>query len=453
MADLRKTAPHWFITCLRAAAILTLWLISQSVQITFAPVYSNLSEAITFDEGGFILISAILLVLNNACRAILLYTGWFMLADGLGDFYGSLKTAWLLPPVAIPVSYFGIAFLHFPSVPHFGVPAVITLVSVWLLKYLSRDVSRPGYKFAVQAMVVFSIQWLDLVPLLTPYGFGWGELSSAIKSTAVLMDKQHLLNTVCGLMFVFNSMIALLLTKLFVSYEKQLSQLRVLRSRERELARMRTEQTRMRLYQEMQYLVHDLKRPLTTVLGLADLLSISEVPRTVEYSRKILTAAEKMDQMIGELRNPDSVRVATVEEIVVSAMSQVRVLPWGSRVTVELPQPLLEKELSINVIRFSRVLVNLLDNGWHAVSEKASPLLKLSVEDSSEGLSFIIEDNGCGFIEPPEGEKSSWGSSGLGLSFARAAVKNFGGTLSLEPRSGGGLLCRISLPERKGGEK
>ncbi|MFR5881070.1 MAG: hypothetical protein ACLUEQ_09825 [Cloacibacillus evryensis] len=89
------------------------------------------------------------------------------------------------------------------------------------------------------------------------------------------MEKDYLLDVVCGLAFAFSALVAVLMTKLFVSYEKQLRQLQLLRQRERELSLMRTEQARLRLYQEMQYLVHDLKRPLTTVFGLADLLSIS----------------------------------------------------------------------------------------------------------------------------------------------------------------------------------
>lgn len=427
--------------------MISLWMLSQTIQFTFSPVYSNLLTAIDNDEGGYLLLAAMCLVLNNDLRAVFLYCGWFTLADGLAELFDSKRITWLLPPVAIPISYFGMAFLHFPSVPHFGVPAVITLASVWLLQYLARDVKNPGYKFIVQAIVVLSIQWLDLIPILTPYGFGWGELSYTVKNASELMGKEHLLNTVFGLAFGFNALIALLLTRLFVSYEKQLSQLRLLRLRERELTRMRTEQTRMRLYQEMQYLVHDLKRPLTTVLGLADLLSISDCPRTVEYGKKILTAAERMDQMIGEIKDPDSVRTATVDEILKYAMAQIRVLPWGSIVSVEVSPGLLEKRLRLNVIRFSRVLVNLLDNGWHATEGREEPLLRLRVAEEGAGLSFIIEDNGIGFADAPEGTKSSWGSSGLGLAFSRTAVKGLGGTISHEGRPGGGVICRVRLPE------
>ncbi len=427
-------------------ALLFVWLVSQSVQITFLPVYDNIELAVSLDEGGFALIAAMWLVVNNALRLILLYSGWFAVSDAASCCFDRPALSWTIPPFAIPVSYFGIAFLNFPSVPHFGVPAVFTLASVLFLKYLTRDVTRPGYKFSILAVVVFSIQWLDLIPELTPYGFGRGELSVAVKTVAEAMGKEHLLNAACGLAFSFSFVIAMLLVKLFVSYEKQLLQLGLIRRRERELTKMRAEQARMRLFQEMQYLVHDLRRPLTTMLGLSDLLSLSKDPQTASHGRAIMDAAEKMDMMIGELKDPDSIRAATAEEIVKYAMSQVRALPWGAVVSVNVPAAAGRRRLSANVIRFSRVLVNLLDNAHRAAGlSEAEPRVSLSVLSEDDGVSFIIDDNGPGFRTPQVGERSTWGSTGIGLAFVKKALERCGGRLSYTELPDG-LSCRVFIP-------
>ncbi|MDO5116311.1 MAG: HAMP domain-containing sensor histidine kinase [Synergistaceae bacterium] len=432
--------------CFFALILVTFWLVSQNIQFTFIPVYSNLTLSVTFNDGGFILIAAMWLVLNNTVRVNLLYSGWFLFSDGLSDIFDSKRIAWVLPPIAITFSYFGISLLHFPSVPHFGVPALFAIISVWLLQYITRDVKRAGYKIAVQAAVVFSIQWLDLIPVLTPYGFGWGELSVAVKEASKLMEKDHLLDMVCGLAFAFSSLASLLLTKLFVSYEKQLRQLHLLRQRERELTRIRTNQLRMRLYQEMQYLVHDLKRPLTTVLGLADLLSLSPDQATSNHGLAIMSAAEKLDQMIGEIKDPERVREASVKEVVDYAMAQVRALSWGSIVTIVIEDGALEKGLMLNVIRFSRVLVNLLENARHATEGLDVPLVSLRVCAERDDIFFVIEDNGAGFIETGPGENSGWGSTGLGIAFVRKALEGFSGVLKYEEREGGGVVCTVSLP-------
>lgn len=444
MTHLKKT---YAIRCYAGTAMLGIWLLSQTVQFTFKPVYSSLSTSIMLDEGGYLLLSAMWLVANNALRAIFLYSGWFMLSDGIAEKFNLKYLEWILPPVAIPISYFGIAFLNFPSVPHFGVPAVITLISVWLLQYIARDVTRTGYKFAIQAVVVFSIQWLDLIPMLTPYGFGWGELSYAVKNTSKLMEKDKLLNVMCSIAFCLSSLASLILTKLFVSYEKQIKQLRLLRQREHQITAMRTEQSRLRLYQEMQYLVHDLKRPLTTIFGLADLLSVSKEKETASHGHAILASAEKMDQMINEIKYPDYVRKTTVNEIINYTMSQIRVMSWGSTVTVDIAKELLNCNLTLNVIRFSRVLVNLLDNSWHATKNLAAPLISLNVNKNADGISFIIEDNGPFFFNPDDAEKQTSLSPGLGLAFVKNAVKGFNGRIKYEKRAEGGTICNVWIPD------
>lgn len=438
--------------CVAAALLLALWLASQTIQFTFVPVYANLSLAAANDEGGYLLLAAMWLVLNNWLRVSCLYGGWFLLAAGLSGIFDSKRIAWLLPLVAIPVSYLGPAMLHFPSIPHFGVPALIALASVLLLQHISRDVTRAWYKLSVQAAAIFSIQWLDVVPALTRYGFGWGELSVALKEIAALMERDYLLNTICGLAFCASASSALLLARLFVSYEKQIRQLRLLRERERELMHARTVQSRMRLYQEMQYLVHDLKRPLTTILGLADLLAVSRDERTSRHGMAILDAAERMDQMIDELKDPDSTRLATTDEIVNYTMAQIRVLPWGPLVEITVEEGAGNARLMMNVIRFSRVLANLLDNAQHASSQAKSPYIALRAERAGGGVLFSVEDNGPGFAEVAGARRSTWGSSGLGLAFVREALASVGGKLSYESRDGGGTVVRVWAPEANGKE-
>ena len=82
MTHLKK---RYAIRCYAGIAMLAVWLLSQTVQFTFKPVYSSLSTSIMLDEGGYILLSAMWLVANNAMRAIFLYSGWVSkYVDGAG---------------------------------------------------------------------------------------------------------------------------------------------------------------------------------------------------------------------------------------------------------------------------------------------------------------------------------------------------------------------------------
>ncbi len=432
------------------AFILILWIASQFFQASLIPVYEAFDKAVDKFEGGYIIITAFWLIVNNAVRAILLYSGWFMLSDGLAERSGMKKIEWLLPLAAIPLCYFIVSFFHLPSVPHFGVPAFLTLLSVFVLQYISRDITNFVYKMIIQSLLVFSIQWLDLIPLLTDYGFGRGELSLVIKTTTVMMDKDYLLNTICGMSFAFNLCIALILTELFIGYEKRIAQLRVLRLRERELNKLRQEQTTARLYQEMQYLVHDLKRPLTTVLGLADIMAMSKDEATAKHAVTITLVAEKMNMMISEIRSPKSVHETTVSELIKYTMAQVRPLSWGSDVEVAVEDGVGERVIVVNLIRFSRALVNLLDNAHHAVIDVKSPKIFLKAAGGSDCAVISVEDNGPGFLPPQKDSASSWGSSGLGLPFVRNVVSDSGGTIRHEDLKSGGVLCEITIPVKRG---
>lgn len=436
---------------LLGTGMLALWVVSgitigSPLWRTMAPVYRSMELAARENDGGFLVGAAVWLVVNNAARAMLLYDGWFLSAEGLAGVTGRPWAGLALPLFAVPGCYLVSAFFHLPWVPHFGVPALLSLFSVLALHFLSRDVSRSGSRLVVQSALVSSMQWLDLLPALTPYGFGWGEQSMAVKELAVLMGRQNLLNTLCGFWFAINVGAALLLAQLFISYEKQLSQLRLLRSRERELGALRHQQTRARVFEELQYLVHDLKRPLTAVIGLADLLTLSKDQATVNHGRTILAAAERMDRMISEIRSPDSVHNVTVAELLQYTLTQVRALSWGQLVTVEADAEVKTVVLRVNLIRLSRALVNLLDNAERATRASTVPVIRLSAVKRCGTVELSVQDNGPGFLRPDKGQLSSWGSSGLGLKFVAGVVAACGGKLTQNTYPSGGMQFSLTIP-------
>ncbi len=438
------------------ALMVVAWLITQLDPRLFVFVCSAIDQAVTLYDSGCLMLAAIKLVAVNAFRAVLLYNGWFLLAEGFALGLKRPAIAWALPLVALPASYVAAQYLHPASLFHFGVPALLSLAGIGAIRILSHGVSQPVYRLAVQSALVASLQWLDLIPLLTPYGFGWGELSMAVKGLSELMDFQRLLNTFCGVCFILNGFMALLLTEVFVGYEKRIAQLRLLRTRERELNHLRHQQLQARFFQEVQFLVHDLKRPLTVVVGLADLLGLSKDPATVSHSRAILSAAEQIDQMISEIRDPSRMRRLTVEELLLFTLAQVRPMAWGKLVTLDLEPSLAGLSLRGNLIRLSRALVNLLDNAHNATGGRQNPLIRIGAHRRGNGVALTVEDNGPGFILPRNSQGSSWGSTGLGLAFVRSAVQAASGTFAQEERPGGGLCCRIWIPlsgqELDGGE-
>lgn len=412
------------------------WALSHFPSWPARSVIASLDRSVRLLDSGFLLVSATILVGINATRAFLLYAGWFM----MGGKY--------LPLIGIPACYAGAWFLRLPSVPHFGVPAVMSLVSVAAIQYLSRGVARQGNRVVVLGILILSLQWLDVIPSLTPYGFGWGELSRSIKEIAVLMDRDQVLNLVGTIMFFFSLAVATVVIELFVGYEKRLSHLRVIRDRERELAKLRQDQTQSRVFREIQYLVHDLKRPLTTITGLADVLvhSFSD-SLVINHCMTIQKAAGRMNQMVSEIGDPLAVQVISPVKVADYCLSQIRPLEWSHFVSVEIAEGAELWRIKVNLIRLSRALVNLLENSHRAVEKVEEPSVSLILHDCGGLVMFKVDDNGPGFSDKPVVRRSLWGSTGLGLAFVREVVEAYGGTLSLANRPEGGASVAISVPK------
>ena len=138
---------------------------------------------------------------------------------------------------------------------------------------------------------------------------------------------------------------------------------------------------------------------------------------------------------------------------------------------VNIPGECAKLKIVVNLIRLSRALVNLLDNAYLASKDAKSPLITASARCRGDFICFDIEDNGRGFPEDglPEffanetgvksaklragagasGQKSEWGSTGIGLAFVAAVVKKHGGVMKMYNRPQGGACVTISIPLRQ----
>lgn len=435
---------------------LGLWWVSQFYEEPIYRVMDFLQLAVSTDDSGYLLAATGILVVTNAVRALLLFEGWFLVGSAAGNLSGKRMVQRLVPMVGIPACYQFVAVMDFPSVPHFGMPAVLGLMSVFVIQYLTRDVSRWANRALALGLILFSLQWLDVIPVLTSWGFGWGELSRAIKLIAELPGKEQVLNLVGGISFLGVFAGAMVTIELMVSYEKRLAQIQRLRSQERELAALREQQLRARGIQEMQRLVHDLKRPLTTITGLTDVLAqTAGDPLVQRHSGIILDSAETMDRMISEILSPRARRPIGCGAVMDYALSQVRPFAWSDRIEVHKLAEEEEPGVEVNLIRFSRALINLLDNAHRATAERENPHILLSCERTGDGVSFSVEDNGGGMPDQPRPHRSGWGSTGLGLAFVEEVVGEHGGSLLFGGSPMGGARVRILLGqnELKGGDR
>ncbi len=211
---------------------------------------------------------------------------------------------------------------------------------------------------------------------------------------------------------------------------------------------------------------HDLRSPLTAILGQAQLLHRwmsrgGEDDRTLRGAESIITNAKRMNAMIQDL--VDSARLESgqlqldsqpvhlgsfVSDLLDRATGVVEV----ERVRLEIPAELPPVEADPN--RLERILLNLLGNGLKY--SPADAKVAIEAEAKLEQVRISVVDSGPG-IDPEDqphlferfyrarGSRKTEGL-GLGLYIARMLVEAHGGQIWVESEPGKGSCFNFTLP-------
>lgn len=203
-------------------------------------------------------------------------------------------------------------------------------------------------------------------------------------------------------------------------------------------------------------LAHQLRTPLATIKGSCQLLlerdPAVEPAATARRLGTILEQSERMDRLLTDLLDyarppapePSDLELGPALAELADLDPRVQVSPAsGLRVRVD-PE------------HFRHVLTNLVSNALeHGPPE--SPVEIGARQEGKGAVEIRVADRGPGPGELPEHlfepyVTSRAAGTGLGLPLARALANANGGTVSLEPRPGGGTVAVVRLPAAEGGK-
>jgi two-component system, OmpR family, sensor histidine kinase KdpD len=207
-------------------------------------------------------------------------------------------------------------------------------------------------------------------------------------------------------------------------------------------------------------LSHDLRTPLTALVGLAETLTLTQPPlppHQAETARALHEQATTLNGMVDNLL--DLARLATgggmtprkewqvLEEVVGSALKPLASVLSAHPVEIDLPAdlPLLE----FDAVLIERVFANLLDNA--AKHAPAGSPIRIEARPVDAMVEVSVLNAGPGFpsgldLTMPFARGGLRPGTGLGLAIAKAIVEAHGGRLRLDNPPEGGARVRFDLP-------
>lgn len=211
-------------------------------------------------------------------------------------------------------------------------------------------------------------------------------------------------------------------------------------------------------------LSHELRTPITTIIGATDSLQssdgkISEENKT-QLVREISKASLRLNEQVENLLNMSRIESGfikpkkdwcDVNELIYAAVKRAEGNWHNHPVNVRVPEnfPLYQ----LDFVWMEQVLYNLVNNA--GIYTPDNTVISIKAETRDKNLVITVTDNGKGFPEDEIGkvfnkfyrlQDTKAGGTGLGLSIVKGFVEAHNGTVYVENMALGGARFTIIIP-------
>jgi signal transduction histidine kinase len=212
-------------------------------------------------------------------------------------------------------------------------------------------------------------------------------------------------------------------------------------------------------------IAHELRTPLSLIIGHAEAVNDGVLPPTHENFEIIREEAERLEKLVNDLRTLSladagelslDFQPVDVNKLLSDIKTHYMVQFNQKRISLDLEPAADILKVNLDPVRFSQVLMNILDNalrytpdgGRVAISTKQlKGVVEIAIHDSGEGVtpeeaSHLFDR----FYRADESRTRDDGGSGLGLAIAKSIVEMHKGRVWAESEKGKGLRTIIQLP-------
>lgn len=212
---------------------------------------------------------------------------------------------------------------------------------------------------------------------------------------------------------------------------------------------------------------HDLKTPLSTIVGYSELLGNSDINTKQSYFVKnIKNSSEYITQLVQDLLDFSKIEAGKIAiekvpfllpEIVEDVAKNIQTVYKEKNIDLIINvDEKFQKRIVGDPFRLKQILTNIIGNAYKFTEEGHIRIAAYANEDHSFTIS--IQDTGIGiekgnqklvfeeFAQANENIEKKYGGTGLGLSICQKIISILGGTLSLESIYGKGSTFKVELP-------
>ncbi len=211
---------------------------------------------------------------------------------------------------------------------------------------------------------------------------------------------------------------------------------------------------------------HDLRSPLTSLLGLLHLAQLDNKQPEVEgYFTMMKNSINKMEGFIAELvdyaKNKNQLLVnqkIELKPLVQEVYDNLKYYPNGQLLSFEIKETG-EPYFYSDFTRLKIILNNLISNAIRYMDmNKKQPFVNVLLNYSGKMVTIVVSDNGIGigkvhlnkifdmFYRASEDSRGS----GLGLFILKEALERLGGKIKVESEQGIGTVFTIAIPNKWG---